>query len=135
MSRCARLRPTTPFGFAGQNLEAYLAAANAGENSYQAAGVSGPMKPAVPAPLAENKLVPGPVQSASAVGLRYVSDDMPGISREISGNGFRYRYATDDFVRESEVLERINSLAIPPAWTQVWICPDPCGHLQATGRD
>jgi DNA topoisomerase-1 len=60
---------------------------------------------------------------------------MPGIRREKSGDGFRYRYATGDIVADSEVLKRIRSLAIPPAWTQVWICPDPEGHLQATGCD
>src|SRR3954469_9832555 len=76
-----------------------------------------------------------PFHSAVAVGLRYVSDDMPGIRREKSGAGFRYRYATGYLVQDTEVLQRIKSLAIPPAWTDVWICPDPEGHLQATGRD
>jgi DNA topoisomerase-1 len=60
---------------------------------------------------------------------------MPGITREREGAGFRYLYATGDVVRSPEVLQRIRSLAIPPAWTDVWICPDPQGHLQATGRD
>src|ERR1043165_7553620 len=60
---------------------------------------------------------------------------MPGITRERFGHGFRYRYPTGDIAQETEVLNRINSLAIPPAWTNVWICPDPAGHLQATGRD
>jgi DNA topoisomerase-1 len=76
-----------------------------------------------------------PVESAHRVGLRYVSDEMPGIAREHAGKGFRYRFPTGDLVHEPEVLRRIKSLAIPPAWTQVWICPDPSGHLQATGRD
>lgn len=75
------------------------------------------------------------IESAIEAGLRYVSDDMPAIRREKSGHGFRYRYPTDDIVQESEVLSRIRSLAIPPAWKEVWICPDPAGHLQATGRD
>jgi DNA topoisomerase-1 len=75
------------------------------------------------------------VESAIEAGLRYVSDDMPGIKREQSGRGFRYRYPTGDIAREAEVLNRIKSLAIPPAWKDVWICPDPAGHLQATGRD
>jgi len=74
-------------------------------------------------------------ESAIEAGLRYVSDDMPGIRREKSGHGFRYRYPIGDIVQESEVLNRIKSLAIPPAWREVWICPDPAGHLQATGRD
>src|ERR1044071_6007237 len=76
-----------------------------------------------------------PVKSAIRVGLRYVLDRMPGITRERSGKSFRYRYPIGTVVREREVLGRIKSLAIPPAWTRVWICPDPSGHLQATGRD
>src|SRR5437660_1803494 len=60
---------------------------------------------------------------------------MTGIRRKKSGQGFRYRYQTGDIVQETEVLNRIKSLAIPPAWTNVCICPDPSGHLQATGRD
>jgi DNA topoisomerase-1 len=75
------------------------------------------------------------VESAREAGLRYVSDHMPAIKREEAGHGFRYRYPTGDIVHEPEVLSRIKSLAIPPAWTDVWICPDPAGHLQATGRD
>jgi DNA topoisomerase I len=77
----------------------------------------------------------GALESAMEAGLRYVTDDMPGIQREKSGHGFRYRYPTGDIVQESQVLDRIKSLAIPPAWKDVWICPDPAGHLQATGRD
>lgn len=76
-----------------------------------------------------------PVASANSVGLRYVTDQMPGITREPSGKSFRFRYPIGDVVAEEEVLRRLKSLAIPPAWTDVWICPDPCGHLQATGRD
>jgi DNA topoisomerase-1 len=74
-------------------------------------------------------------ESAIEAGLRYVSDDMPAIRREKSGREIRYRYPTGDIVQEPEVLNRIKSLAIPPAWRDVWICPDPAGHLQATGRD
>jgi DNA topoisomerase-1 len=76
-----------------------------------------------------------PVRSAHTVGLRYVADTMPGITREPAGKNFRYRYPIGEFVHEPEVLGRIKSLAIPPAWKDVWICPDPTGHLQATGRD
>jgi len=74
-------------------------------------------------------------ESAIEAGLRYVSDQMPGIRREKSGIGFRFRYPTGAIVQEKEVLARIKSLVIPPAWTDVWICPDPAGHIQATGRD
>lgn len=76
-----------------------------------------------------------PAEAARASGLRYVSDQMPGIRREGAGNGFRYRYPTGDLVQDEAVLQRIKALAIPPAWQEVWICPDPAGHLQATGRD
>jgi DNA topoisomerase I len=76
-----------------------------------------------------------PAVSARAVGLRHVSDDKPGIKRESCGNGFRYRDAAGKIVRDPETLRRIKSLVIPPAWTDVWICPEANGHLQATGRD
>jgi len=76
-----------------------------------------------------------PVESARAVGLRYVSDQKPGIRRERSGQSFRYRNVRGAAVRDAQVLKRIKSLVIPPAWSDVWICPDAKGHLQATGRD
>lgn len=76
-----------------------------------------------------------PAQAARAAGLRYVSDEQPGIARARSGSGFRYAYADGSPVREKEVLGRIKRLAIPPAWTDVWICPRDDGHIQATGRD
>jgi DNA topoisomerase I len=72
---------------------------------------------------------------AEANGLAYVSSDGPGITRRRSGAGFSYRDADGKLVRDKATLARIKSLAIPPAWTDVWICPDECGHLQATGRD
>lgn len=68
-------------------------------------------------------------------GLRYVVDRAPGIVRLRRGRGFRYRDAGGRPVRDAATLARIRQLAIPPAWTEVWICSDPCGHLQATGRD
>jgi DNA topoisomerase-1 len=67
--------------------------------------------------------------------LRYVTDDRPGIRRLRSGKRFRYRNADGRPVKDAETLRRIHTLAIPPAWTDVWICPLPNGHLQATGRD
>ncbi|MEY2466371.1 MAG: topoisomerase, partial [Verrucomicrobiota bacterium] len=76
-----------------------------------------------------------PVKSAEAVGLRYVTDEQPGIRREGSGKIFRYRDAKGKLVRDSATLKRIKSLVIPPAWTDVWICAHASGHLQATGRD
>ena len=76
-----------------------------------------------------------PLVSARAGGLRHVSDEKPGIKRERSGKNFRYRNAAGKLVHDAETLRRIKSLVIPPAWTDVWICPDANGHLQATGRD
>ena len=68
-------------------------------------------------------------------GLRYSTDARPGITRRRAGRGFSYRTADGATIRDRAVLRRIRALAIPPAWTDVWICPDPAGHLQATGRD
>jgi DNA topoisomerase I len=73
--------------------------------------------------------------SARAAGLRYSTDARPGISRRRAGKGFSYRAADGSPIRDPEVLARIRALAVPPAWTDVWICPYPTGHLQATGRD
>lgn len=70
-----------------------------------------------------------------SVGLTWSSDEAPGLSRRRSGRGFCYRDAEGRLVREPDVLDRIRGLAIPPAWEEVWICPDPSGHIQATGRD
>ncbi|MCL4300358.1 MAG: DNA topoisomerase IB [Anaerolineae bacterium] len=76
-----------------------------------------------------------PVKSAKAAGLRYVSDTLPGIRREPAEQGYRYIGIDGKVISDPEELQRIESLAIPPAWTEVWICPLPHGHLQATGRD
>jgi DNA topoisomerase-1 len=73
--------------------------------------------------------------SAKIVGLRYVSDKRPGIARKPLRNGFRYVDADGAPVEDEATLGRIKSLAIPPAWTEVWICPWENGHIQATGRD
>ena len=75
------------------------------------------------------------VESAKAAGLRYVYDRRPGITRKRWRGGFRYTGADGVVVRDEETLRRIKALAIPPAWTEVWICPIANGHLQATGRD
>jgi len=78
---------------------------------------------------------PEPSESAALAGLRYVSDDQPGIRRRRSGNGFTYTAADGTKLRDPYALQRIKHLVIPPAWTDVWICPDRNGHIQATGRD
>jgi DNA topoisomerase I len=66
---------------------------------------------------------------------RYVEDDAPGISRKKRGKGFSYTRPDGTTVRDLPTLRRIKSLAIPPAWQDVWICPSADGHIQATGRD
>lgn len=68
-------------------------------------------------------------------GLRYVSDDGPGIARVRRGRGFSYHDAQGKRVSDANTLERIKRLVIPPAWTDVWISPNANGHIQATGRD
>ncbi|WP_209499820.1 DNA topoisomerase IB [Variovorax paradoxus] len=78
---------------------------------------------------------PSPTAAPMANGLVYVNPDMPGIRRLKHGEHFRYRDAEGRWVRDAEELSRIRMLAIPPAYTQVWICPLPNGHLQATGID
>ena len=78
---------------------------------------------------------PAPAESAKEAGLRYVSDTQPGIRRKRRGKGFTYTGASGETIRDPRALGRIRSLAIPPAWTEVWICASPNGHLQATGRD
>ncbi|PWC43132.1 DNA topoisomerase IB [Azospirillum sp. TSO22-1] len=76
-----------------------------------------------------------PQQAAACAGLTYVSDEEPGIRRRRAGKGFSYRWPDGTTVTEEDTLARIRKLAIPPAYTGVWICTDPEGHLQATGRD
>jgi len=80
-------------------------------------------------------LVTDPIQSAKASGLRYVTDASPGITRKRVGPGFRYIHVKGKLLRKAEDLRRIKSLAIPPAWRDVWISPIADSHLQATGRD
>lgn len=76
-----------------------------------------------------------PREAAREAGLRYVSDTEPGIRRRRSGRGFAYEAPDGSPIRDGATLRRIKRLAIPPAWTDVWICATPNGHLQATGRD
>jgi len=76
-----------------------------------------------------------PLAATRAASLRYVSDTMPGITRRRAGTGFAYRDAAGRPIRDRAVLRRIRTLAVPPAWQAVWICPDENGHIQAVGRD
>jgi DNA topoisomerase I len=78
--------------------------------------------------------LPEPAVSAKAAGLRYLTDDAPGI-RRTGRTRFRYLAADGRPIRDAQTLARIRSLAIPPAWRDVWICREEDGHLQATGRD
>ena len=76
-----------------------------------------------------------PEAAAESAGLVYVSDEEPGIRRQRSGKGFSYKGRDGGTITDKRVLERIYRLAIPPAWTDVWISTSPNGHIQATGRD
>ena len=76
-----------------------------------------------------------PRDAAESAGLRYVSDEEPGIRRRKAGKGFSYLKPDGTRVEDAATLDRIRSLAIPPAYTDVWICAQPNGHIQATGRD
>ncbi|QBP75060.1 DNA topoisomerase IB [Herbaspirillum huttiense] len=75
------------------------------------------------------------IDIARANQLRYVNDGMPGIRRRRRGKGFAYHDAHGELIRDDDVVARLKSLAIPPAWEDVWISPHANGHIQATGRD
>lgn len=88
--------------------------------------------------MARAKIIPFPKDpqlSAQVAGLRYVRDTEPGITRLKHGKNFRYAEPGGKPVNDPKTLNRIRSLVIPPAWTDVWICRHPEGHLQAVGRD
>lgn len=76
-----------------------------------------------------------PVEAARDAGLRYSSDEAPGIRRKRAGKSFSYLGPDGEKITDAADLKRIRALAVPPAYTDVWICPDARGHLQATGRD
>lgn len=97
-----------------------------------------------PLPLAEGiRPVPADEQPDTATSLcpplpddlHYVDDRSPGISRRVLRGKFAYFLPSGERIKDEAEISRINKLAIPPAYTDVWICPDPCGHMQATGRD
>ena len=77
----------------------------------------------------------GPEASARRAGLRYVSDEEPGLTRKPWGRGFTFFDVDGRRITDEDRRARLKALGIPPAYTDVWICPDPKGHLQATGRD
>jgi DNA topoisomerase I len=76
-----------------------------------------------------------PRAAARLADLIYVSDESPGIIRRKSGTGFAYYDEKGRLIRDRKILKRIRSLAVPPAYRNVWICPDSNGHIQATGHD
>src|SRR5437660_7977590 len=75
------------------------------------------------------------MNAAEEAGLPYVSADRPGYTRKANGDAFDYFDSEDKPLRDEQRLLRLKRLAIPPAWTEVWICPAPNEHIQATGRD
>jgi DNA topoisomerase-1 len=81
------------------------------------------------------KATTSPTGTTSPTELRHASDRRPGITRRRAGRGFTYRDPDGKTIHDQDVLARIRGLAVPPAWTDVWICPAPNGYLQATGRD
>jgi len=81
------------------------------------------------------KIVAEAMDAAEEAGLRYVSDDRPGYTRKAKGEDFAWLDTDGKLIRDEQRLLRIKRLAIPPAWTDVWICPASNGHIQATGRD
>ncbi|MBO0694581.1 MAG: DNA topoisomerase IB [Verrucomicrobia bacterium] len=85
--------------------------------------------------LTEADIVNDSAETAKGAGLYYVSDDRPGYRRKRNNGHFEYLDTEGKKIQEEQRLLRIRRLAIPPAWTDVWICPSPTGHIQATGRD
>jgi len=83
----------------------------------------------------DTKIAADSLEAAEEAGLRYVNDDQPGFSRRRKSEEFEYLNQKGKPIRDEQRLLRIQRLAIPPAWGDVWICPSPNGHIQATGRD
>jgi DNA topoisomerase I len=85
--------------------------------------------------IADLKIVTDPEEAAEEAGLRYVNDNQPGYTRKANGDNFDYFDGDGKPIRDEQRLLRIKRLTIPPAWTNVWICPSPNCHIQAIGRD
>ncbi|MDQ3198416.1 MAG: DNA topoisomerase IB, partial [Verrucomicrobiota bacterium] len=85
--------------------------------------------------MAALEVVTDPEEAAEEAGLRYVTDAKPGYTRKRRGKKFVYFDTEGKEIHDEARILRINRLAVPPAYTDVWICPSPNGHLQATGRD
>src|SRR5438309_9645026 len=98
-------------------------------------GLSPPRRSAPAGSVADLNIVSNPIEAAEEAGLRYVSDGQPGYTRKGKGDDFDYFDMEEKLIRDEQRLLRIKRLAIPPAYKDVWICPSPNGHIQATGRD
>src|SRR6266478_612866 len=98
-------------------------------------GLSRPRRSAPAGSVADLNIVSDPIEAAEEAGLRYVSDGQPGYTRKAKGDDFNYFDTEGKLIRDEQRLLRIKRLAVPPAYTGVWICPSPNGHIQATGRD
>src|SRR5438128_4411850 len=98
-------------------------------------GLSRPRRSAPAGSVADLNIVSDPIEAAEEAGLRYVSDGQPGYTRKAKGDDFNYFDTEGKLIRDEQRLLRIKRLAVPPAYTRVWICPSPNGHIQATGRD
>jgi DNA topoisomerase-1 len=85
--------------------------------------------------ISEIEVATDPVEVAEEAGLRYVSDDQPGYTRKSKGGDFEYFDTEGKAIRDEARVLRIRRIAIPPAYKDVWICPSPNGHIQATARD
>jgi DNA topoisomerase-1 len=94
-----------------------------------------PRSDAAPAGAAKRDAADPAALHCQAAGLTYVDDSGTGITRKRTGDAFHYYSTLGKRIQNAKEIARINALAIPPAYTEVWICPDPAGHLQATGRD
>ena len=98
-------------------------------------GLSRPRRSVPTGSVADLRIVSDPIEAAEEAGLRYVSDDQPGYTRKAKGDDFDYFDTEGKLIRDEQRLLRIKRLAIPPAWTDIWISPSANGHIQATGRD
>ncbi|MDQ3120539.1 MAG: DNA topoisomerase IB [Verrucomicrobiota bacterium] len=97
------------------------------------AATARPDKPTKETPVADAVAIS--TEEAEGAGLRYVTDEQPGYTRKAKGDGFEYFDTSGKLIEDESRVLRINRLAVPPAYKDVWICPSPNGHLQATGRD
>jgi DNA topoisomerase-1 len=92
-------------------------------------------RPVAAAAKSERHVADEPRSAAEASGLLYVDEQGPGITRKRTGKSFAYRDQHGKLIKDPALLTQIRAIAVPPAYEDVWICPDPNGHIQATGRD